>query len=224
MGFAAADANLYRYVGNEATTLIDPVGLEPWTSLGGWNPWCVPPFSWGISLATGVVSADDRGLELDRARRTAIRERAINNPTEENVRAALESYRATQGEVDRMATAAEIGVEYNAAALGGGYLPAGRTAEAAFSAAGRAMDRNGLTKAGRAIQKHGDRAGSVFPKSTGSAAARNAMGQEVLDGIIYSTSRTIKPNKYGGIDIWDNFTQRGARFDSHGNFITFLDP
>ena len=29
IGFAAGDANLYRYVGNQPTTLTDPSGLEP---------------------------------------------------------------------------------------------------------------------------------------------------------------------------------------------------
>ncbi len=29
IGFAAGDANLYRYVGNQVTTLVDPDGLEP---------------------------------------------------------------------------------------------------------------------------------------------------------------------------------------------------
>jgi RHS repeat-associated protein len=93
-----------------------------------------------------------------------------------------------------------------------------------MSKAGQQFDRNGLTVAGRALQKHGDRAGSVFPKSSGSAAARNAQGQEVLDGILNSTSRQVNRNRYGGQDIRDNFTNRGARFDGAGNFIGFLEP
>ena len=53
-----------------------------------------------------------------------------------------------------------------------------------LSRAAGAMDRNGLTRAGRALQKHGDRPGSVFPKSAGTAAERNAQGQAVVDDIL----------------------------------------
>jgi len=93
-----------------------------------------------------------------------------------------------------------------------------------LSRAGRVADRNGLTKAGRSLQKHGDRPGSIFPRSFGNAAARNTQGQQILDDILNSTSRTFSRNRYGGYDVWDNFTGRGARYDSAGNFIGFLDP
>ena len=86
------------------------------------------------------------------------------------------------------------------------------------------MDKNGLTKAGRALQKHGDRDGSVFPKSTGNAAARNQQGQGILNGILKSGNQTSKPNRFGGKDIFDNTTGRGVRFDSNGNMKGFLEP
>jgi hypothetical protein len=35
MGFAAGDANLYRYVGNAPTNVTDPTGLDAWTRIGG---------------------------------------------------------------------------------------------------------------------------------------------------------------------------------------------
>lgn len=40
--------------------------------------------------------------------------------------------------------------------------------------AGNALDKDGLTPAGRAIQKHGSRDGSVFPKATGNSSSINA--------------------------------------------------
>ena len=89
---------------------------------------------------------------------------------------------------------------------------------------GQRADRGGLTKAGRAAQKHGDRAGSVFPKTTGGAAARNAKGQEILEEILTSANQRTRRNRYGGQDVFDTTTGRGARFDSNGNFMGFLEP
>jgi len=67
-------------------------------------------------------------------------------------------------------------------------------------------------------------AGSVFPKSTGNVAARNQQGQDVLEGILKSGNQTSKSNRFGGKDIFDNNTGRGARFDADGNMKGFLDP
>ncbi len=90
--------------------------------------------------------------------------------------------------------------------------------------AGQHADRNGLTKAGRGLQKHGDRLGSVFPKSTGNAVARNQQGQDVLEGILKSGNQTSRPNRFGGKDIFDNNTGRGVRFDADGKMKGFLEP
>ena len=90
--------------------------------------------------------------------------------------------------------------------------------------AGDEPDRNGLTKAGRALQKHGDKPGSAFPKSTGTATSRNAQGRNVLRGILRSKNKTTTSNRFGGKDIFDNVTGRGARFGGNGNFIGFLEP
>lgn len=86
------------------------------------------------------------------------------------------------------------------------------------------LDRNNLTRAGRALQKHGDWAGSVFPRATGNPAARNAQGQQVLEEILGSSAQRTRANRFGGQDIFDTATGRGARFDGDGNFIGFLDP
>ena len=90
--------------------------------------------------------------------------------------------------------------------------------------AGQQADKNGLTKAGRGLQKHGDREGSVFPKSIGNAAARNQQGQDVLDSLLKSRNKTSKPNRFGGKDFFDNNAGRGARFDGDGNMRGFLEP
>ena len=81
------------------------------------------------------------------------------------------------------------------------------------------LDRNGLTKAGRALQKHGDRSGSVFSKSTGKAVARNQQGQDIVEGISKSGNRTSRYNRFGGEDFIDKNTGRGVRIDGDGNMM-----
>jgi len=46
------------------------------------------------------------------------------------------------------------------------------------------MDRSGLTRAGRALDKHGNRPGSVFPLARGNAFGKNRQGQFHLDDIL----------------------------------------
>jgi RHS repeat-associated protein len=91
-------------------------------------------------------------------------------------------------------------------------------------AAGAAEDVNGLTRAGRALEKHGSRPGSAFPRATGNVPAKNAQGQEILKGILRSPNKQIRRNRFGGQDIFDLTTGRGVRFDANGNMIGFLEP
>lgn len=56
--------------------------------------------------------------------------------------------------------------------------------------AGNALDKGGFTTVGRALQKHGSRAGSIFPKATGNAAAINSQGEAVLKGILTNPNAT----------------------------------
>ena len=90
--------------------------------------------------------------------------------------------------------------------------------------AGQAVDKGGLTKAGRALAKHGSRPASAFPQATGNPAAINQQGQAVLDGILQSNQQVMQPNRFGGQDIFDMNTGRGVRFDSNGNMLGFLEP
>jgi RHS repeat-associated protein len=104
-----------------------------------------------------------------------------------------------------------------------GRIAAAARGTSALSKAGQVLDRGGLTKAGRALEKHGSRPGSVFSKATGNATAKNAQGQAALDDILGNVSRT-SPNKFGGHDYFGGGRGGGARFDSEGNFIGFLEP
>ena len=86
-------------------------------------------------------------------------------------------------------------------------------------------DKSGdLTKAGRAQQKHGDRAGSAFGKATGTPEDKNAQGQETLGSIVNSPNRADEPNRLGGTDVRETPNGRGARFDQDGKFTGFIEP
>ena len=81
-----------------------------------------------------------------------------------------------------------------------------------------------LTRAGRALQKHGSRKGSAFPVARGNPAQINQQGQQVLDEIL-GTSGSVgrSAKRFGGIDVIAP-GGRGARFDAEGVFRGFLEP
>ena len=92
-------------------------------------------------------------------------------------------------------------------------------------ASGDLPDRNGLTRAGRALQKHSNRLGSVFEKPLNGQKKSdyNAKGSETLSYILNDNNATVSSNRYGGFDVKDS-SGRGARFDGEGIFIGFLEP
>jgi hypothetical protein len=94
--------------------------------------------------------------------------------------------------------------------------------------AGNAPDKGGLTAAGRALQKHGSREGSVFPKATGNSASINAQGESVLKGIVTHPdviSTTRHHARFGDILEYKIPGGQGARFSSDGKtFIGFIEP
>lgn len=94
---------------------------------------------------------------------------------------------------------------------------------AALGRAGQVADRAGLTRAGRALAKHGGREGSVFPRATGNPGAINAQGQAALDDILGNVTKSSS-NKYGGTDYFGGRLGAGARYDQAGNFMGFLEP
>ncbi|MDY0086424.1 MAG: RHS repeat-associated core domain-containing protein [Bacteroidales bacterium] len=94
--------------------------------------------------------------------------------------------------------------------------------------AGNALDKGGFTAVGRALQKHGSRAGSVFPKATGNPAAINAQGEAVLKGILTNPNATTVTRhhaRFGNIMDIQIPGGQGARFSADGKtFIHFLEP
>ncbi|MFN7397198.1 MAG: RHS repeat-associated core domain-containing protein [bacterium] len=107
---------------------------------------------------------------------------------------------------------------------GAGTAATGASALDDLSKAAGAMDKNGLTKAGRALQKHSDRPGSAFnnpgSKSPGSL---NPAGQNVVDDILTTPGTQVKPNRLGGIDVVAP-DGRGVRYNPDGSFRGFLEP
>jgi RHS repeat-associated protein len=58
IGFAAGDANLYRYVGNSPTNFVDPTGLygDEWWNDGGLDDWTL---GWGASFGNWIMGSSD---------------------------------------------------------------------------------------------------------------------------------------------------------------------
>jgi filamentous hemagglutinin len=86
-------------------------------------------------------------------------------------------------------------------------------------------DKSGeYTRAGRALQKHGSRDGSAFPKPKGNPSQMNSQGQNALDRIVNSSNSRIESgNRFGGVDVFHE-SGMGARFDASGTFRGFLEP
>jgi RHS repeat-associated protein len=200
IGFAARDPNLYRYVANSPLSATDPLGLMAVSESA--------PV--GQSSAKATKEAGPLGIFM----------RCVFQETGEGIVFQLIVGAGVPGVGVADITESVVGCAFT----GGAGAPGGGRSIDDFLRAGQRADRNGLTKAGRALQKHGDRSASAFPKSMGNPAARNAQGQQILEGILNSGQKSTRANRFGGQDIFDAITGRGARFDGNGNFIGFLEP
>ena len=99
----------------------------------------------------------------------------------------------------------------------------------ALSAAAGVSKTGGLTAAGHALTKHaiGQRAGSrLFPALRGNPAEINAAAQSLVDDILTSPGASfqgISRGKWmGGFEVWSP-SGRGVRYNSQGEFVTFLE-
>lgn len=94
--------------------------------------------------------------------------------------------------------------------------------------AGDIIGKNGLSDVGRALQKHGSRPGSAFPKAKGNPTAINEQGRNVLESLLKNpeaTSVTRHHARFGDILEVKLISGQGARFSSDGRkFIGFIEP
>jgi RHS repeat-associated protein len=93
--------------------------------------------------------------------------------------------------------------------------------------AATAPSKGGLTAVGRALQKHGSRPGSLFPKVTGNTASINAQGETMLKTIINNPSVTTVTRhhaRFGNIMEIKVPNGQGARFSADGKtFYGFIE-
>ncbi|TEQ99975.1 hypothetical protein IPC48_30965, partial [Pseudomonas aeruginosa] len=101
----------------------------------------------------------------------------------------------------------------------------GRTANDLVAAATEPINKEGLTKAARALTKHasGQRATGTFPKLTGGIENQNSVAQKIVDEIVTDPKAVYTNLSRGGLEIRVP-DGRGIRYNSDGSFSTFLDP
>ena len=95
----------------------------------------------------------------------------------------------------------------------------------AMAQAAAAPDRGGLTRAGRALDKHGAgqrSAGSPFPAPRGGPTEKNAAGQFQVEDILTHPDAVFSPLGRGGIGVRTP-DGREIRFDANGRFAGFIE-
>ena len=212
--------NLYGYVGNNPINYVDPYGLLGWSDfnpalLANGQAW------WQLGMNTGITSESGPG---------------------ETYNSYLNAWITDDGRIDNGSDLSPDPGRIDEDPLGDALLGGAAgllrdSGEAGLMAGGKKCpttqrmlnagenpDRNGLSQAGRALQKHGSRPGSVFPRASGNPAAINQQGQQVLNDSLNSRNQFIERNRFGGNDIFDLDTGRGVRYGGNGNMMGFLEP
>jgi RHS repeat-associated protein len=93
--------------------------------------------------------------------------------------------------------------------------------------AANSMQKSSFTKVGTALSKHGNRAGSIFPKAIGNQASVNKQAEAILKKILSDPNKTTTFRhhpRFGMILEFKIPGGQGARFSADGkNFIGFLE-
>jgi filamentous hemagglutinin len=88
------------------------------------------------------------------------------------------------------------------------------------------LDKGELTKAGRALQKHGERQGSLFPKPVGTPQTINQQASVLVEKILDNPNSTVTRRHHARFgDIVEIYAPngQGIRYDSQNNFIGFIE-
>jgi len=83
-------------------------------------------------------------------------------------------------------------------------------------------NRGELTKAGRALQKHGNRASSAFPRVSGTPEEINRLARYMTEAVLNTPNCTYTRRRHARFgEITDIRTPdgRGIRHDANGNFL-----
>jgi len=92
--------------------------------------------------------------------------------------------------------------------------------------AANAPDRGELTKAGHALQKHGERLNSLFPKPQGNPHTISEQALAIVEDILGNPKRNVTVRyhaRFGKITEIYAPNGQGIRYDSKNNFIGFIE-
>jgi filamentous hemagglutinin len=85
-----------------------------------------------------------------------------------------------------------------------------------------AFRRSPVAVSSRAVQKHGDRPGSVYPR-VGSPAERSRIGEELVED--YLKNPNVRERvRDDGVRIFELPDGRGVSFEPDGSFRGLLEP
>jgi hypothetical protein len=93
----------------------------------------------------------------------------------------------------------------------------------AFIKSASSPDKNGLTMAGRALQKHAGREGSSFSNIKFSGKTANEDGLNVVKSILNAENKVVQNLENGTTNIFDKATGRGVNISRDGKFNGFRD-
>ena len=193
----AGGLNLYGFAGSDPVNFADPFGLCP------------------FPVSSCVEAAERLQGQLIGAAVSALG--AIGEVT--GVSGLMRAFSGKDAAGNTVGTGARL--------FEGGIVVAGILGGAAgdLARAAAVADRGGFTLAGRALAKHGSRAGSAFELPKGNPAAINAAAQGIVEDILGNGTSGIRRHaRFGNVLEIRDPAGRGLRYTDAGRFIGFLEP